>query len=47
MISYFQEQIKAPTLEKRKVNHWLKELAAMPDRNMGGLAYIFYVYEQL
>lgn len=41
MISYFQEQIKAPKLEKRKVNRWLKELAAMHDRKMGEIAYIF------
>ena len=40
MISYFQEQIKAPKLEKRKVNRWLKELAAMHDRKMGEIAYI-------
>ena len=41
MIFYTIENVKAPKLEKRKTNAWIKTVAAKYDKKIGEIAYIF------
>ena len=41
MIFYTTENVKAPKLEKRKTNAWIKSVAAKYDKKIGEIAYIF------
>ena len=41
MIFYTTENVKAPKLEKRKTNAWIKTVAAKYDKKIGEIAYIF------
>ena len=41
MIFYTTEKVKAPKLEKRKTNAWIKTVAAKYDKKIGEIAYIF------
>ena len=41
MIFYTTENVKAPKLEKRKTNVWIKSVAAKYDKKIGEIAYIF------
>lgn len=41
MIFYTTENVKAPKLEKRKTNAWIKLVAAKYDKKIGEIAYIF------
>ena len=41
MIFYTTENVKAPKLEKRKTNAWIKTVAEKYDKKIGEIAYIF------
>ena len=41
MIFYTIENVKAPKLEKRKTNAWIKSVAEKYDKKIGEIAYIF------
>ena len=41
MIFYTTENVKAPKLEKRKTNVWIKTVAEKYDKKIGEIAYIF------
>jgi len=41
MIQYIAEEIELPTLEKRNINRWIKEIAADYGKKVGEIAYIF------
>ena len=41
MIFYTTENVKAPKLEKRKTNVWIKTVADKYDKKIGEIAYIF------
>ena len=41
MIFYTTENVKAPKLEKRKTNAWIKLVAAKYDKKIGEIAYVF------
>lgn len=41
MIFYTIENVKAPKLEKRKTNVWIKTVAEKYDKKIGEIAYIF------
>lgn len=41
MIVYTNENIKAPKIEKRKTNAWIKSVAAKYGKKIGEIAYIF------
>jgi len=41
MIFYTTEKVKAPKLEKRKTNAWIKTIAAKYDKKIGEIAYVF------
>ena len=41
MIFYTTENVKAPKLEKRKTNAWIKLVAEKYDKKIGEIAYIF------
>ncbi len=41
MIFYTTEKVKAPKLEKRKTNAWIKTVAAKYDKKIGEIAYVF------
>jgi len=41
MIFYTIENVKAPKLEKRKTNAWIKTVAEKYDKKIGEIAYIF------
>ena len=41
MIFYTNENVKAPKLEKRKTNVWIKTVAEKYDKKIGEIAYIF------
>ena len=41
MIFYTTENVKAPKLEKRKTNAWIKSVAEKYDKKIGEIAYIF------
>lgn len=41
MIQYIAEEVKLPTIQKQKINRWIKETAAEYNRKVGEIAYIF------
>jgi len=41
MIQYIAEEIELPTLEKRNISRWIKEIAADYGKKVGEIAYIF------
>lgn len=41
MIQYIAEEIELPTLEKRSVNRWIKEVAADYGKKLGEIAFVF------
>ena len=41
MISYITENVKVPKLERRKINAWIKSVAAGYGKKFGEIAYIF------
>jgi len=41
MIQYIAEEIELPTLEKRIVNRWIKEVAADYGKKLGEIAFVF------
>ena len=41
MIQYIAEEVKLPSLQKQKINRWIKETAAGYDKKIGEIAYIF------
>lgn len=41
MISYTTENVKVPKLERRKINAWIKSVAAGYGKKIGEIAYIF------
>ena len=41
MIFYTPENVKAPKLEKRKTNAWIKTVAEKYDKKIGEIAYVF------
>lgn len=41
MISYITENVKVPKLERRKINAWIKSVAAGYGKKIGEIAYIF------
>ena len=41
MIFYTTENVKAPKLEKRKTNAWIKFVVAKYDKKIGEIAYVF------
>ena len=47
MIFYTTENVKAPKLEKRKTNAWIKSVAAKYDKKIGEIAYIFCSDEKI
>ena len=45
MIQYIAEGVKLPTIEKQKINRWIKEVANDYSKKVGDIAYIFcYIY---
>ena len=47
MIQYIAENIKQPPLQKQKINNWIKETAALYDKKVGQIAYIFCSDERI
>ncbi|MDR3327245.1 MAG: rRNA maturation RNase YbeY [Prevotellaceae bacterium] len=41
MISYFSENIKIPTISRRKTSAWIRLVASRYNRKIGEIAYIF------
>lgn len=41
MISYQTDGVKMPSIKKREVNSWIKQVAATYDKKVGEIAYIF------
>lgn len=41
MIFYTTDNVKAPKLEKRKTNAWIKAVAVKYDKKIGEIAYVF------
>ena len=41
MIAYYAENIKMPIFKKRKVSSWINQVAAMYNKRVGDIAYIF------
>lgn len=41
MISYQTDGVKMPSIKKREVNSWIKQVAATYDKRVGEIAYIF------
>ena len=47
MIFYTTENVKAPKLEKRKTNAWIKTVAEKYDKKIGEIAYIFFFFAKI
>ncbi len=47
MIQYIAEDLKLPTLEKQKINRWIKETAAEYEKKTGDIAFIFCSDERI
>jgi rRNA maturation RNase YbeY len=47
MIQYITENLKMPTIEKQKINRWIKEVAADYEKKAGDIAYIFCSDERI
>jgi rRNA maturation RNase YbeY len=47
MIQYIAENIKLPTLEKQRINRWIKETATGYGKKTGDIAYIFCSDERI
>ncbi len=41
MIQYITEEVTLPSIEKQKINRWIKETAAEYDRKISEIAFIF------
>jgi len=41
MIQYIAEEVTFPTIQKQKINRWIKDVAAGYNRKVGEIAYIF------
>jgi len=41
MIQYIAEEVELPSLQKQKINRWIKETAAEYEKKTGDIAYIF------
>jgi len=41
MIQYIAEEVELPSLQKQKINRWIKETAAEYGKKTGDIAYIF------
>ncbi|MGL5786862.1 MAG: rRNA maturation RNase YbeY [Bacteroidales bacterium] len=41
MILYYNEGCEMPSIKKQEVNNWIKEVAALYDRKVGNISYIF------
>lgn len=47
MIQYIAEEVKLPTIQKQKINRWVKETATEYNRKVGEIAYIFCSDERI
>ena len=47
MIQYITEEVTLPSIEKQKINRWIKETAAEYDRKIGEIAFIFCSDERI
>jgi probable rRNA maturation factor len=47
MIQYIAEGVVIPTLEKSRINRWIKETATVYDRKTGDIAFIFCSDERI
>jgi len=47
MIQYIAEEIQLPTIQKQKINRWIKDVAAEYNRKTGDIAYIFCSDERI
>jgi|GEM_PF-6582744 len=47
MIQYITEEVTLPSIEKQKINRWIKETAAGYDRKIGEIAFIFCSDERI
>ncbi len=41
MITYQNEGVKMPSIKRREISNWIKSVAAMYDKRVGDIAYIF------
>lgn len=46
-IAYFEEDIRFPDIKKRKVSAWIKEVAAIYNKRVGDISYIFCSDEKI
>ena len=47
MIQYIAEEVELPSLQKQKINRWIKETAAGYGKKTGDIAYIFCSDERM
>jgi len=47
MIQYIAEGVEFPSLQKQKINRWIKDVAADYDKKIGEIAYIFCSDERI
>lgn len=47
MIQYIAEEVKLPTIQKQKITRWIKDTAAVYDKKVGEIAYIFCSDERI
>ena len=47
MIQYIAENVKMPSIEKQKINRWIKETAVGYNKKIGDIAFVFCTDERI
>ncbi|MDL2265467.1 rRNA maturation RNase YbeY [Parabacteroides sp. OttesenSCG-928-G07] len=46
-ILYYAEDIRFPAIKRRKINHWIKQVAASYSKKIGDISYVFCSDEKI